>query len=126
VHKHDWANRLKRQLNINVPLYQRRILLSRAYCFAIFRYKRRHATTTVVGDAFFVSLERRTMNKQNVVAVRFTDTEAAKLADLAEKRGIAPSLLLREMVRNAKADAQKAIIWSVTSHIETAAQHAQG
>lgn len=67
------------------------------------------------------------MNRQNVVAVRFTDTEAAKLADLAAKRGVSEGLLLRELVRNARADVQKVITWSVTSCIETAGQqYAQG
>ena len=58
------------------------------------------------------------MNKQCVVAIRFTDNEIAKLKDMAEKRGVSEAQLLRELVRNATAEPKKVIVWSISSHID--------
>jgi hypothetical protein len=58
------------------------------------------------------------INRQNIVSVRFTGTEIAKLQDLAQKRGISEGLLLRELVRNARIEPKEIITWSIASHVE--------
>lgn len=59
------------------------------------------------------------INRQNIVSVRFTDTEIAKLQDLAQKRGISEGLLLRELVKNAQIEPREITTWSVASHVQT-------
>jgi hypothetical protein len=65
------------------------------------------------------------MNRQNVVSVRFTDTEVEKLKDLAQKRGVCEGFLLRELVVNARTEPKKVVTWSISSTVEMAQQKAE-
>lgn len=66
------------------------------------------------------------MNKQNVVTVRFTDTESIKLQDMAAKRGVTTCSFLRELVKNARVEPKKVVTWSIASTVEMNTQQAIG
>jgi len=66
------------------------------------------------------------VNKQNVVTVRFTDVESAKLQDMAMKRGVTTCSFLRELVKNARVEPKRIVTWSIASGVEMNAQQAIG